>query len=278
MNVLQSAGATRQSQSSGIFRQVAGHYRYRPRYPHALIAHVSDLSSSLDHSLPAVDVGAGTGLFTFALAQFLVPQRQVVGVEPSSDMRANAVAVFPASGRNVTFVDGSSTHLPFAESSLALVTAACAYHRFSRQKFLNECARVLCPQGLLAIVDYQLASPPGSAGDEIFCLLEKFAPAFVRGHRTNEYGQYERIDISREVRSCRLFSGGHTAYWCNEQEFSENEFIGYVSTLSPTLIGMRRLGRPAVESLLRSIFYSHEIGGRVVMSFDTAGVFCVNGA
>jgi SAM-dependent methyltransferase len=114
--------------------------RYRPGYPPEAIAWLFG-----DSPLRVLDVGAGTGKLARAL---LVGGHEVVAVDPDPAMRA----AFAASTPDAEIVAGAAEELPFADATFDAVTAGQSFHWFDKARALREIARVLRPDGLLAVV------------------------------------------------------------------------------------------------------------------------------
>jgi SAM-dependent methyltransferase len=93
----------------------------------------------------AVDLAAGTGLFTRPLAR-LVPE--VVAVEPDPRMRE----VLAASTPSVTVLDGRGEAIPLPDSSADAVFVATAWHWLDPAVAVPEIARVLRDGGRLGVV------------------------------------------------------------------------------------------------------------------------------
>ncbi|GAB7056371.1 hypothetical protein JCM16163A_31180 [Paenibacillus sp. YK5] len=99
-----------------------------------------------------VDVGCGTGLSTFL---WLNEVERVIGVEPSDDMRAVALAKWEAIGKpdKLQFVKGFSHQLALPSASADIVTCSQSFHWMEPQSTLREFARVLRPGGVFAAYD-----------------------------------------------------------------------------------------------------------------------------
>ena len=93
----------------------------------------------------AVDVAAGTGLLTRALAR-RVPQ--VVAVEPDVRMRA----VLSARSPQVSVVEGRGEVIPLAEASADGVFVSSAWHWMDPERAVPEIGRVLRDGGRFAVI------------------------------------------------------------------------------------------------------------------------------
>jgi ubiquinone/menaquinone biosynthesis C-methylase UbiE len=123
------------------FAQVAAAYeRARPGYPDEAVRWLVG-----DEPREVVDLGAGTGKLTRSLVAL---GHRVVAVEPLAEMRAEFEAVVP----DVTAIAGSAEAIPLPDASADVVTSAQAFHWFDHAKALPEIARVLRPDGRLALV------------------------------------------------------------------------------------------------------------------------------
>ncbi|MDO5727163.1 MAG: class I SAM-dependent methyltransferase [Bowdeniella nasicola] len=125
------------------FGQRAGEYRQvRPDYPDAIL---SAVCSHRPHT--AVDIGAGTGIFT---AQLQSHVNEVIAVEPDADLAAELAK----RGIRVARATGERTGL--TASCADLVSYAQAWHWVEPTYASMEAARILRPDGILALVWNQL--------------------------------------------------------------------------------------------------------------------------
>jgi ubiquinone/menaquinone biosynthesis C-methylase UbiE len=93
----------------------------------------------------AVDLAAGTGLFTRALRE-RVPD--VVAVEPDERMRA----VLQQRSPDVRAVAGRGEDIPLPDGCVDAVFVSSAWHWFDRTRAEPEIARVLRPGGRLGVI------------------------------------------------------------------------------------------------------------------------------
>ena len=93
----------------------------------------------------AVDVAAGTGLFTRALLN-RVPH--VIAVEPDSRMRA----VLASRSPDLVVLDGVGEAIPLEDGSADAVCVSSAWHWMDPDRAVPEIARVLRPHGRFAVI------------------------------------------------------------------------------------------------------------------------------
>lgn len=115
--------------------------KYRPSYPSEAI---DSIVAGLDSQAIAADIGAGTGISSRLLADRGI---KVMAIEPNTAMREVAQA-----HSLVEFRDGSAEHTALPDRSVDLVTCFQAFHWFDPQPTLQEFARILKPEGKIALV------------------------------------------------------------------------------------------------------------------------------
>jgi SAM-dependent methyltransferase len=135
-----SAGRRRRASSFGA---AAGQYaQHRPDYAEAAIRWcLAPVSAA--RTVRVVDVGAGTGILTGALARL---GAEVVAVEPDQAMLAELHRQLPG----VRALEGSAEALPLPDQSADAVLCGQSMHWFDLDRALPEIARVLTPGGVLA--------------------------------------------------------------------------------------------------------------------------------
>ena len=124
----------------------------RPHAPNLLL----DICFQLVH-LPefpiVVDLGSGTGFSTVLWAK---QARQVIGIEPNAEMRAQAERqqlLSPYAGR-IQYRDGLSTQTGLAADSIDIVTCSQSLHWMEPEPTFAEVAHILRPGGLFVAYDY----------------------------------------------------------------------------------------------------------------------------
>ncbi|OGS45173.1 MAG: hypothetical protein A3K76_06895 [Euryarchaeota archaeon RBG_13_57_23] len=109
---------------------------------------------NLSKSDLVVDLGPGTGYFTFPMAK---SAKQVIGVEIEDKMlKVIKQRTEERSVDNVSIVRGDMNRMPIADSSADHVLAAFVYHEVGNQaELMAECARILKRGGRLTVIDFQ---------------------------------------------------------------------------------------------------------------------------
>ncbi len=111
-----------------------------------------------------LDIATAAGHTAFVFAPHVA---QVVASDLTPEMLPVAAKVAQEKGiTNVAFKEADAEALPFASASFDLVTCRIAPHHFPHvDRFLCEAARVLRPDGILAVVDNIV--PDGAAGNYV---------------------------------------------------------------------------------------------------------------
>ena len=217
--------------------------RYRPRYPKPALDRIAQACHELSDSNPVLlDVGAGTGISSRALARALGGAWRIVGIEPSADMRETAIRDSVELG-HVEFVDGTAEALPSRDGDTSAVTVAQALHWFDRPAFYREVGRVLSPAGILVVLfnDRDGAAPIFQAFED---LMERQVPGYSRGYR--------QFDYEAEIRALGWTSGVDAIdfTWC--WRLSLADFAGLMLSRSYAKPWLHRDGEQAASRHLQA--------------------------
>jgi SAM-dependent methyltransferase len=111
----------------------------------------------------AVDLGSGTGLSTRWASTWC---DEVVGIEPSNDMRARAAAVSSEGRGTARYAPGWSSSTDLPDGCADVVLAVQALHWMDPASTFVEVARLLRPGGVFAAIDCDWPPSVGSADAE----------------------------------------------------------------------------------------------------------------
>lgn len=144
------------------FSGFAGLYdKYRPEPPDVLSLMLIQLAQT---TFPkrVVDLGCGTGLSTRYWAD---RAHEVIGIEPSADMRHQAEAQTQAS--NIIYREGFSHQTGLPDNCASIVTCSQALHWMEPQSTFQEAKRILISGGVFAAYDYDWPPTVGAWKTEV---------------------------------------------------------------------------------------------------------------
>lgn len=223
----------------------ADYDRYRPGYPALLFDRIM-VDLGLGQQPEVVDLGAGTGMATFAMA---ARGWRVTAVEPGAQMlevlreRAGRQEVEVAAVEATAEVTG----LPDASADLAV--AAQAFHWFDRPRAVGEMARIVRPGGGAALF-WNVRDAERSA------LVADYEQLIARYFGAAGIGQYQQDGAAVEHAATRAAFAAAPSF--EEPRYAEpthdvtmvaEEFIGMAFTASY----VRRLGAGEQQRLHREL-------------------------
>jgi ubiquinone/menaquinone biosynthesis C-methylase UbiE len=176
--------------------------KFRPEPP-AVLAGILTQLIQIPRPELVVDLGSGTGLSTRYWAD---KADQVIGVEPTEDMRRQAMAQTTAS--NITYRAGFSHQTGLPGHCVQIITCSQALHWMDPQGTFQEAARILVPGGIFAAYDYDWPPVTGkwevSAAYETcmknMATAEKSLPPQVRVHKWDKNEHLSRMQSSGSFR------------------------------------------------------------------------------
>lgn len=233
---------------------------YRPSYPVEAIDYIVDCCGLDDKSL-AVDVGCGTGISSRLLAERGV---KVIGVEPNSDMRQQAIDLLASDGdttvkANLEFRDGTAEATGVENGQADVVLAAQAFHWFDKERALREFYRILKVGGHCI-----LAWNERDESDEFTSRYGKIIRA------TSDAANVEllRGRAGRALLETDLFEDGRVKEFFNEQTIDKEGLLGRAFSTSYT----PKEGEPAkkLEHALQNLFDECATSGSVTIRYATS--------
>ncbi len=235
--------------------RVENYVSYRPSYPVELITCLQD-KANLSLKSVVGDIGAGTGI----LSALLLP---VVGhvhaVEPNGEMRAAADRDLGHTD-NFTSIAATAEATTLAEASVDLITAGQAFHWFNVERARTEFARILKPNGHVALI-----------WNERLTDTTPFLIAYdhLLKTRATDYDQvnHTRIDAAA-ISEFFAPSGFETFTFTNEQRFDLEGLTG--RALSSSYVpNAGQPGHEAFFSQLEQIFVENAQNGLVSFQYQT---------
>lgn len=230
----------------------------RPDYPADALRAIA--AAVTDRGLPtiALDVGAGTGISTRALAAVLAAWR-VIAVEPNADMAETARAACEGLA-GIQVVKAAAETLPGEDASCGLIIAAQALHWFDRPRFFSEATRVLAPGGLLAILNNNRRTGDSAVLSAIEDLIEQECPGYSRLYRT--------FDIAAEVRGATGFSAVSAVAWPWRRQVTADSLTDYFLSRSSAPPIVAKHGAQGARDLIRDIVLRREGPGPFDIPID----------
>lgn len=179
-----SAGTTRGFGAQVDFGRTATDYAtHRAGFPQAFF----DLLADRRYARPgqtALDLGTGTGTVARGLARLGL---NVMGIDPSNALLAEARALDRAADIGVTYRAGTAEATGAGDRSIDLVTAGQCWHWFDRDRAAAEAVRVLRPRGRLLIAHYDWLPLPGNVVSATEALILRHNPGWPGGGGTGIY-------------------------------------------------------------------------------------------
>lgn len=180
----------------------------RPAYPNEFLEYLIAAAQLNEKSIVA-DIGSGTGILS---RQLLDKKLSVIAVEPNDEMRLKAEQALKHTPC-FTSIKGTAENTFLNDHSVDAITAAQAFHWFDREKFKQECRRILKQDAKVALV-WNSRDLSRDLNKESEKICKEFCPRFN--------GFSGGMDASPEIFSA-FFKDGKYEY----QEFRNDLVIDY---------------------------------------------------
>lgn len=208
---------------------------HRPAAPSVLPPLLTQLAEA-PHPALVVDLGSGTGLSTLLWADVA---RQVIGVEPNDEMRAEAerrAARERPTATHVRFLAAPAERTGLPDACADIVTASQAFHWMEPTAALAEIARILRPGGVFAAYDYDWPPTISRASDELFhSFMDRvFSVAETKGKQVGPAG-WEKSGHLERMRASGHFRMVKEIALHNVEQGDVERFIGLTLSMSSIL-------------------------------------------
>lgn len=130
-------------------------YAARPPYPEALLDAIAALAASRGPRI--ADIGAGLGHLALPLC---TRGFAVTAVEPAIEMLHRLRQLAREAGASLDTVHGMAEALPLGSQCFDMVLIADAVHFIDPARAAYEIARILTPEGALAVITCEFADTP----------------------------------------------------------------------------------------------------------------------
>jgi SAM-dependent methyltransferase len=249
-------------QSSGYERSgfAEGFDRNRPSPPEALVD-ILCLEAQAERPALVVDLGSGTGLSTRVWAG---RADEVVGVEPSPEMREQAERATTA--ENVRFVHAYAQATGLPDGVADVVACSQAFHWMEPTATLAEAARILRPGGVFAAYDYDW--PPVVHPD----VEAAFEEVLRRAAERRAVGRRGRMRYAKDGHLARIRESGHFRYareavLHSRERGSAERIVGMVLSLGPLTVLLDEASEEELGLAQLREAASAELGDREVEMF-----------
>lgn len=233
--------------------RVADYVSGRPGYPDEAFVWLGE-TFDLARDASVADVGAGTGISAEALLRHGFG---VLAVEPNDAMREAAIARL---GGNARFraVAGVAEATTLPAAGVDAVVAAQAFHWFDRAAYRAECARILRPRGVAALLwnVRRVAGSPFAADYE--ALLREFGTDYLTVRHENV----------TEDELAAFFGGSFERQTFDNVQILDDDGLR-ARLLSSSYVPAA--GQPRYEPMLAALdalFDKHRRAGKVAMEYE----------
>ncbi|MCW1750239.1 MULTISPECIES: class I SAM-dependent methyltransferase [Rhizobium] len=179
------------SRSFGSFSEIAEYYLSFPPYSRRVLQVLLDQVKHLSERPIFGDIGAGTGLMAYDLAEMGLSG---YAVEPDSQMMAVGQRLSPTYPA-VSWVNASGECTGLADASLDWVCYSTSFHLTNASEALRESMRILRPRGFFTIATLFADTETDPFQLEIENRIRDMAPAVRRAMTplVGQMGTYEAL-------------------------------------------------------------------------------------
>lgn len=208
--------------------------KYRPGYPDELISYISGLVNQKECAL---DVATGNGQLAHKLAEHF---NTVMATDISAQQIENATQ-----GKNIIYSVSAAEQTKFDDRIFDLVTVGQAVHWFDSDLFYKEVKRILKPEGIIALIGYDLLKINPSIDQLIRQLYSSTLVNFWDKERRYIDDKYLTIPFPFEVITPPSFINTYT--------WNFDQLTGYLGTWSAVKHYMKAKKQDPVEQLLQQL-------------------------
>jgi len=238
---------------------------HRPRPPEIIVDLLTQMAAK--QRPVVVDLGSGTGLSTLLWTRSAA---EVVGVEPTADMRAQAERRAAESDvGTVRFIEGLSTATGLPDRYADIVTCSQSLHWMEPNGTFAEVARILCAGGVFAAYDCDWPPTLNAEAEQAYNACRAKAETLERAlrlapevHQWSKGAHLERIRQSGRFRYVKEVGLHHVESGGAERLVGLALSQGEIATLLKHGVGEDEIGITALRKTAR-----HALGDSIVPWF-----------
>ncbi|WCN07397.1 class I SAM-dependent methyltransferase [Streptomyces sp. M92] len=216
--------------------------KYRPSFETLRAEALSKHSLDDGGGRTAVDLGTGTGVMAFVLAEH---GYRVTGLDHSPRMLEQARKSAARRRAEVDFRVGSATGTGLVRASVDIVTASQSWHLFDGRRAFTECRRILKPGGVLLVTTYDWLPLPGSAARITEEVIREVNPDWADHGGTGSHDRLAPVAAELGFTSIRT----HERRF--EQRYTLDDWVGRIRTSSSGGAGLDTAQRRVLEDGMR---------------------------
>lgn len=209
-----------------------------------------------------VDIGCGTGLSTRIWAG---KAREVVGIEPNTQMRALAENITKATpgAEAISYRDGLSVDTGLPDACADIVTCSQSLHWMEPELTFAEIARILRPGGVFAAIDCDWPPSVNWRAEAVYLIVYQRATALEAEYAFTSARKWSKSEHLDRLRSCGRFTFVKEVFLHAVEESPLERLTGIllsqggVKTLLENGITEERIG---IDALRKAVAECHMIG------------------
>src|SRR6266853_451306 len=148
--------------------------RYRAGFPDELFTRLTKFGVGVAGQR-LLDLGTGTGTLARGFAR---RGCRVTGLDPSAALLAKARELDREDGVETDYIQACAEDTGLPDASIDVITAGQCWHWFERSLAANEALRLLRPNGVLVIANFDWLPLPGSVVEGTEALIQAHNPAW----------------------------------------------------------------------------------------------------
>jgi SAM-dependent methyltransferase len=193
-------------------RTASDYVQYRTGFPEGIYEELSARGIGV-RGQRVLDIGTGTGTMA---REFARRGCEVVGLDPSEELIAEARRIDAEQDLRIEYVIGTAERTRLDARSFDVVSAGQCWYWLDRPKAVREIKRVLRPEGLLVIAQFDWIPLPGNAVEATEELIEKYNPEWRLGGGTGLHYEWMRDVRAAGLEDIRTLSFDQNVVFSHE--------------------------------------------------------------